>query len=62
MAQPQDRTPSTVAPEGETRALYENDDNLDLDAGARPHDGDLDHAHGAKTRRARKDEISRRPV
>jgi len=62
MAQPEDRTPSTVASEGETRAIYEDDDNLELDAAPEPRDGDLDHAHGAKTRRARKDEISRRPV
>lgn len=62
MAQPEDRTPSTVAPEGETRAIYEDDDNLELDAGEQPRDGDLDHVHGSKTRRARKDEISRRPV
>jgi len=62
MAQPEDRTPSTVAPEGETRSIYEDDDNLELDAGAEPRDGHLDQVHGSKTRRARKDEISRRPV
>jgi hypothetical protein len=62
MAQPEDRTPSTIAPEGETRAIYEDDDNLELDAGAAPHDGDLDHRPGTKTRQARKNEISNRPV
>lgn len=63
MANPEDRTiPSDLAPEGETAALYDADDNLDLDAGAEPRDGDLDHQHGAKTRRARKNEISNRPV
>jgi hypothetical protein len=63
MAQPEDRTiPSDLAPEGATTALYDADDNLDLDAGAQPRDGDLDHRPGTKTRQARKAEISNRPV
>jgi hypothetical protein len=63
MAQPENRTiPSDLAPEGETAALYDADDNLDIDAGAEPHDGGLDHRHGTKTRQARKNEISNRPV
>jgi hypothetical protein len=63
MAQPEDRTiPSDLAPEGATAALYEADDNLELDAGAKPHDGELDHQPGTKTRQARKNQISNRPV
>ena len=68
MAQPADRshapTPflSEVDPDGATEARYTADDNLDLDAGAAPHDGDLDHRPGTKTRQARKAEISNRPV
>ena len=63
MAQPEDRTiPPDLAPEGATAALYDTDDNLELDAGAEPRDGDLDHQHGTKTRQARKNEISNRPV
>ncbi|WP_165183967.1 hypothetical protein [Caulobacter soli] len=63
MARPEDRAiPADLAPEGATEALYDADDNLDLDAGAAPHDGDLDHRPGTKTRHARKNEISNRPV
>jgi len=62
MAQPEDRTPSTIAPEGEIRAIYEDDDNLELDAGAEPHDDELGRQHGRKTRQARKNEISNRPL
>jgi hypothetical protein len=63
MARPEDRTiPPDLAPEGATAARYDVDDNLDLDAGAAPHDGDLDHRPGTKTRQARKDQISNRPV
>ncbi|MDR6532121.1 hypothetical protein J2800_002877 [Caulobacter rhizosphaerae] len=63
MAQPEDRTiPSDLAPEGETAALYDADDNLNIDAGAEPRDGQLDGQHGTKTRQARKNEISNRPV
>lgn len=63
MARPEDRAiPSDLAPEGATAALYDDADNLDLDAGAAPHDGDLDHRPGAKTRQARKAEISNRPI
>lgn len=62
MVQPRDKTPSTVASEGETQAIYDTDDNLELDAAPEPRNGDLDHEHGTKTRRARKDEISNRPI
>jgi len=66
MAQPEDRsyasTPSEVDPDGATEARYAADDNLDLDAGDEPHNGQLDSQHGRKTRQARKNEISNRPV
>ncbi|KRA65809.1 hypothetical protein ASD79_00555 [Caulobacter sp. Root655] len=63
MARPEDRTiPSDLAPEGATAALYDADDNLELDAGATPRNGDLDHQHGTKTRQARKNEISKRAL
>ena len=63
MAQSEDRTiPSDLAPEGATAELYDADDNLELDAGAEPHNGDLDHQPGTKTRQARKNEISKRAV
>lgn len=66
MAQPEDRgpvpMPSEVDPDGATEARYADDDNLDLDAGDEPHNAQLDSQHGRKTRRARKDEISNRPV
>jgi hypothetical protein len=62
-AQPQDPTiTADHAPEGETAAIYDADDNLELDAGPEPRDGGLDHQHGTKTRQARKNEISNRPV
>lgn len=63
MAQPQDRTiPSDLAPEGATAEIYDADDNLEIDAGAEPRNGELDRQHGAKTRQARKNEINRRPI
>lgn len=63
MAQPQDRTiPSDLAPEGATAELYDADDNLEIDAGAEPRNGELDRQPGAKTRQARKNEINRRPI
>ena len=65
MAQPEDRrvpTPSDLAPEGETQAIYDADDNLEIDAGDTPRNDELDQQHGRKTRQARKDEISRRPL
>lgn len=63
MAQPEDRSfPSEVDPDGATEARYAADDNLDLDAGDVPHNDQLDKQHGRKTRQARKDEISNRPI
>jgi hypothetical protein len=62
MAQQDRSIPADLAPEGETAALYDADDNLDLDAGAEPRNGELDHQHGPKTRQARKNEISNRPL
>ena len=68
MAQPADRSHapspvlSEVDPDGATEARYAADDNLDLDAGDVPHNAELDKQHGRKTRQARKDEISNRPV
>jgi hypothetical protein len=68
MAQPEDRglvpspAPSEVDPDGATEARYAAADNLDLDAGDAPHNDQLDRQHGRKTRQARKDEISNRPV
>jgi hypothetical protein len=53
---------SEVDPDGATEARYAADDNLDLDAGDLPHNDQLDRQHGRKTRQARKDEISNRPV
>ena len=66
MAPPEDRsfndTPSDLDRSGATEARYAADDNLDLDAGAEPHNDQLDRQHGRKTRQARKDEISNRAV
>ncbi|MGR4865552.1 hypothetical protein [Caulobacter sp. LARHSG274] len=66
MAQAEDRSrtpiPSDLAPEGETQAIYDADDNLEIDAGDEPRNDELDQQHGRKTRQARKDEISRRPI
>ena len=66
MAPPEDRsfndTPSDLDPNGATEARYAADDNLNLDAGAEPHNDQLDSQHGRKTRQARKDEISNRSV
>jgi hypothetical protein len=66
MAQPEDRsrapTPSDLALEGETQAIYDADDNLEIDVGDMPHNDELDQQHGRRTRQARKDEISRRPI
>lgn len=66
MAQSRDRDvkpiPSDLAPAGETAAIYDADDNLELDAGDVPHNHELDRQHGRRTRQARKDEISKRPI
>jgi hypothetical protein len=66
MAQPEDRSyasvPSDLDPDGATEARYAADDNLDLDAGEVPHNAEVESQHGRKTRQARKDEISNRPV
>ena len=68
MAHPEDRSHapspvlSEVDPDGATEARFAADDNLDLDPGDVPHNDQLDRRHGRKTRQARKDEISNRPV
>jgi hypothetical protein len=62
MAQQDRPIPSDLAPEGETATLYDADDNLDIDAGDSPRNAELHQQHGPKTRQARKDEISKRPI